>query len=168
MKISVLLPCVVLLAHGIARADTLPLPHQKLGLWQQVMTIGGNDTSDQVCLDAAAEAKMSTLGSQFANKTCRPKQITHNPDGSWNVDSICTPARGLTLTSHVKVTGDLNTKFRAVVDSTMSGSPIKEIDGTHQTIITSSWLGPCKAGQKGGDIIMSNGVKINMMGPAAR
>jgi hypothetical protein len=29
--------------------------------------------------------------------------------------------------------------------------------------MTMTWLGPCKPGMKGGDVIMSNGMKINAL-----
>lgn len=126
--------------------------------------MGGRDISDQVCLDAATEAKFSAFGSSMASKICQSRNVSRNPDGSWTIDSTCTMGHGLTTTNHVVVTGDFNSKFRAVVDSTMSGSPIAAVNGTHQSVIASTWLGPCKPGQKGGDVVMSNGVKVNVMG----
>jgi hypothetical protein len=44
-----------------------------------------------------------------------------------------------------------------------TGAPVTTLNGRHQIVITATWLGPCKAGQRGGDMIMSNGMKINMM-----
>jgi hypothetical protein len=29
--------------------------------------------------------------------------------------------------------------------------------------MTATWTGPCKPGMKGGDVIMSNGMKINLL-----
>lgn len=165
-SIAVMLFCAASFSTGAARADALSLPHQKAGLWQQVVTMGGRDISDQVCLDTATEAKFSSFGPSMAQRTCQSRNVSHNLDGSWTITSSCTMGHGLTATSHVVVTGDFSSKFRAVVDSTMSGSPIAAMNGTHQTVIASTWLGPCKPGQKGGDVVMSNGVKVNVMGAA--
>ena len=167
MRISVIVfvaACGPLLA-GAAPAGT-SLPHQKLGLWQQVYTTGANKISDQVCLDAASESKLSALGSQTSNTICQSRQVTRNRDGSWSVVSTCTPKPGWKTTSHVAVTGDFNSKFTAVIDSVTTGAPLGAAHGTHRTTLVSTWLGPCKPGQKGGDVIMSNGMKVNVLDAA--
>jgi hypothetical protein len=161
--IASLAACGFLLAAGAAMADT-PLPHQKLGLWQQVITTSGKSISDQVCLDAAAEAKLSGLRSQFSNANCQSRQVNHNRDGTWSIDSTCTPNPGWKITSHIVVTGDFNSKFTAVIDSTNTGAPlVGAANGKHRTTLVSTWLGRCKPGQRGGDVIMSNGTKINVL-----
>ena len=168
MKISVIARvavCGSLWAAGTAMADT-PLPHQKLGLWQQVFTTGANKISDQVCLDAASEAKLSAIRSQFSNTSCKSKQVTHNRDGSWSIASICEPRKGWMTTSHVEVTGNFDSKFTAVISSTTTGAPLSATHGTHKTTLVSTWLGPCKPGQKGGDVTMSNGYKVNILDAA--
>ena len=69
------------------------------------------------------------------------------------------------MTSHTVVTGDFSSNIRAVVNTTVAGAPLATLNGTHQTILVASRLGPCKPGQKGGDLVMSNGVKINILAP---
>ena len=162
--IASLAACGFLLAAGAAMADT-PLPHQKLGLWQQVITTSGKNISDQVCLDPASEEKLSALRSQFSNTSCRSTQVNHNRDG-WSIDSTCEPRKGWKTTSHIVVTGDFNSKFTAVINSTTTGAAFGAANGTHQTTLVSTWLGPCKPGQRGGDVIMSNGMKINILDAA--
>ncbi len=169
MRVSViarLITGVAFLTAGAAMADMKSLPHQKLGLWQQGYTVGGKNISDQVCLDAAAEAKLSALGAQLSNKACSSRQTTRNPNGSWHIDAICEVTPGLKTTSHIDVTGDFNTKFTAVINTTTTGAAIAAVNGAHRTVLVATWLGPCKPGQRGGDVIMSNGVKINLMDAA--
>ncbi|MDE2135011.1 MAG: hypothetical protein KGM97_06535 [Alphaproteobacteria bacterium] len=169
MRISViakLITSTAFLTAGAAMAATQLLPHQKLGLWQQVYTVGGKNISDQVCLDATAEAKLSALGSQLSNKACSSRQTTRNPNGSWHIDAKCEVTPGLKTTSHIDVTGDFNTKFTAVINTTTTGAAIAAANGARRTVLVATWLGPCKPGQKGGDIIMSNGMKINLMDDA--
>ena len=168
MKITVIAcvaVCGSLLAAGAAMADT-PLPHQKVGLWQQIYSTNGNNISDQVCLDAASEAKLSSFSSQLPNNICQSRHVTRNRDGSWSIVSTCTPKPGWKSTSHVDVTGDFNSKFTAVISSTTTGAPLGVSHGTHTTTLVSTWLGPCKPGQKGGDVIMSNGMKVNILDAA--
>jgi hypothetical protein len=37
------------------------------------------------------------------------------------------------------------------------------MNGTHRTVLVQTWLGSCKPGQRGGDVIMEDGSKMNMM-----
>ncbi len=170
MKVSsiALLTSLVLLPADAALADAPALPHQKLGLWQQTFSMGGGqDISDQVCLDAAAETKLSAFSAHVASKACQSQHVMHNLDGTWSVDSVCEPHPGWKNTSHVVVTGDFNSKYRAVINTTTTGAPMAAMNGSHQSVVTASWLGPCKPGQTGGDTVMSNGAKFNMLSPAA-
>ncbi len=156
----------ILLSAATAASAGMPaFPHQKPGLWQQTISMGGKDIVDQVCLDAASEAKLSALGAQAANTLCKSKTVTHNPDGSWTSDSTCQYRPGWTTISHMVVTGDFDSKYRAVIDSTTTGAPVASMNGAHQSIVASSRLGACKPGQKGGDVIMSNGMKVNVLTP---
>jgi len=166
MRISViarLTTCVALLTTGAVFDGSPSLPHQKLGLWQQVFTAGATKISDQVCLDAASEAKLSAASSQAPSETCQTRKIKHNSGGSWSIDSICEPKPGWKTTVHVDVTGSFDSKFTSVIDATTTGAPLAAAHGTHRTVLVATWLGPCKPGQKGGDVIMSSGYKVNIL-----
>lgn len=146
--------CIAVAAATAALADT-PLPHQKLGLWQTSMKMVGQDISSQSCVDAASEAQMSAFSAQLRSKKCKSSQITHNMDGSWTSISTCEFTPGQSHTTRTTVTGDFNSKYTAVMHS--------DRPGAKDTTMTSTWLGPCKPGMRGGDVIMSNGMKMNMM-----
>ena len=145
---------IAVLAASATLADT-PVPHQRLGLWQTAMTMVGRNFTTQSCIDAASEARMSAFSSQLRNKKCQPSQITHNMDGSWTSTSTCEFTPGKVRTTHAVIIGDLNSKFTLVLRSDAASAP--------ETTLTSTWLGPCKHGMRGGDVIMSNGTKMNVM-----
>ena len=162
MKVSIaVIAGMAILTTGATLAETLP--HQKPGLWQQSFTTGTTKISDQVCLDAASEAKLSAFGSQMQNKLCRSQTVSRTGAKSWSVISICELKPGSKTTTHVEITGDFNSKFTAVMNVSTAGAPLDTAHNTQRTIFTTTWLGPCKAGQKGGDVIMSNGVKVNVL-----
>ena len=51
--------------------------------------------------------------------------------------------------------------------STYSPPMMGRSEGT--AIIEAKWVGPCKAGQKPGDVVLPNGMKMNLLEmPAAR
>ena len=154
---------IAIVAAGAALAETQALPHQKPGLWQQSFSSGTTKISDQVCLDAASEAKLSAFGSQMQNKLCSSQIVSRTGANSWNVVSVCELKPGSKITTHVAITGDFNSKFSAVMNVTATGAPLDAAHNTQKTVFNTEWLGPCKHGQKGGDVIMSNGVKVNVL-----
>jgi hypothetical protein len=146
---------IVVMAGGGASADT-QVPHQKPGLWQSTATMSaGQNMSTQSCIDAASEEKMSAFSSQIRNTRCKSSQVTHNMDGSWSSVSTCEFRPGKITTTRSQVTGDFSSKFTIVVRKDGSSTP--------DMTMTMTWMGPCKPGMKGGDVVMSNGVKMNVI-----
>jgi hypothetical protein len=167
MKISTaaLAGCVFVIPC-VAVAGGAELPHQKAGLWQQTMVRDGKPlaiASSQICLDAAAESKFSVFSQKMAEKICKVGSIAHNPDGTWSTDSVCSMGNGIATKGHSVVSGDFNSKITMTMPTTMTGAPVPALNGTHVIVVMATWLGPCKAGQRGGDVIMANGTKVNMM-----
>jgi len=58
-------------------------------------------------------------------------------------------------TTHAHITGSLDSKF--TIEVTRDGS------STPETTMTMSWMGACSPGMKGGDVVMSNGMKMNVI-----
>lgn len=143
------------------------LPHQKVGLWKQTLTRDDaavpNLGTSQICLDQAAEAKLSVFSQQAASSLCQPPKIVHNPDGSWSSDSMCALGGGIKSKAHAVVTGDFNSTITTTIDSIVTGAPAESMNGKHRMVVTATWVGACKPGQKGGDMIMANGMKLNLL-----
>jgi hypothetical protein len=142
---------------SVAAAD--PLPQQKVGLWLQNMTTMGQHITSQFCIDAATQAKMSAFSSSMAHSDkCHPGPIVHGADGSWTNVNTCEFRPGAKRTTRAAISGDFNSKLTMTLTSLPDGATIMTS--------TSTWAGPCKPGQRGGDVIMSNGMKMNMLDSA--
>jgi hypothetical protein len=151
--ISALTGVAVLLA-SVAAADSLP--HEKIGLWLQETTMSGQHISGQYCIDATTEARMSVFSSTVShNGKCQRGPIVHEADGSWTDVSTCEFRPGVKDTTRAVISGDFNSKFTMALTSLPSGASIMNMTGT--------WIGPCKPGMKGGDVVMSNGMKMNLL-----
>ncbi len=142
-------------------------PHRKPGLWRQVMTIDGAAPAGpgmQLCVDEASEAKMSAVAQRMPGGAhCPPAQFTRNLDGSIGFTESCdTGANGKSASSGT-IKGDMNAGYTEEIDSQYSGSPVAALNGAHKMTITATWVGPCGPGQRGGDMIMANGFKRNML-----
>jgi hypothetical protein len=156
----------LLLAMSTALAAPPSLPLHKPGLWQQTVTEDGKSNptaSSQICYDAASEAKMVALGDQFSHKNCQSLQIAHNPDGSWSLSGTCTFQAGWKTTSHALLIGDFDRRITSTIDARTTGAPAPGMNGAHHTVLVQTRLGRCKPGQKGGDIVMRDGTKMNIL-----
>jgi uncharacterized protein DUF3617 len=150
---SAALAGISLIFAGSACADT-PVPHQRVGLWESSMMMMGKPFKTQSCVSEESQAKMSVFSSQVRQKNCSSQSVTHNMDGSWSSSSTC--KFGATAhTTHAHITGDFNSKITMVLMADGSSTP--------ETTMTMTWMGPCKPGMKGGDVMMSNGMKMNVL-----
>jgi hypothetical protein len=142
-----------------ALADALP--HHKAGLW--VVAISSPDSGlpsheVRMCIDAATDAMMSGLGSNAMNGSCGKNAVKR--DGAVvTVDSVCKM-------------GDVQTTTRAVIHFSGDTAYHSDINTTfnppmmgHSTATVSQdakWTGACPAGMQPGDIVMANGMRMNV------
>lgn len=145
------------------------LPHRKAGLWRQTMSLEGMDRTmpaTEACTDAASEAKLSLLGQHKSKDLCQTQSFSRNLDGSISFGTTCDQgAHGKTV-SNGTISGDFNSGYKIAMDSTTTGSPTPQANGEHKMTITATWVGACKPGQRGGDLILPNGRTINLTDPA--
>ena len=73
------------------------------------------------------------------------------------IDSMCSIA-GRTTTGHIVITGSFDSAYTMVMTSEVKGVPTPR-----NVTLSAKWLGPCAADQRPGDMIMPNGMKINIL-----
>ena len=143
-----------------ARADELPT--RKPGLWEIRMIDAASKTAGmtmQQCTDAATDKDLTSNLSPMAKQTCSRNDVRKTAAG-YMTDAVCT-VNGMSMTSHSDVTGDFDSAYTVQVTSKTNDSPAGVPRETTMTL-EAKWLGPCKADQKPGDIVMPGGFKINI------
>jgi len=160
---------LLLLASCVAAvpAVALDLPMRKAGLWEMTMDFHNSRLPHQTmkqCTDAASDRLMNMNFAGSNEQACSKKDIVRNGAG-YVIDSVCAFG-GMTTTSHAVVTGSFESAYAVEVASTRDGGPqmpgLPPHGETHMTI-TAKWLGPCAAGERPGDVTMSNGMKMNVI-----
>jgi hypothetical protein len=162
-------------AGSVAPAVSGPLtadqiPHRKPGLWKQTVSMEGAPVGSgftQLCVDANSEAKMSLAAQSVPGAHCNAPQFTRNLDGSLTFTGGCDMGANGKLQSTGTIKGDFNSGYTATVSTTTSGSPLAAVNGARTMVITATWTGPCAPGQVGGDMILTNGMKVNVLRAAA-
>jgi hypothetical protein len=161
--------CLIIAAAMLTAAPVfaLDMPTRKAGLWELKMAFEGRNLPAQVirqCVDASTDKLMNANFGGSALEACSKKDIK-NSGGTITVDSVCKFGE-VTSTSHAVVTGSFDSAYTVNVTTTRQGGPAMPGAApgaaSHMTI-ESKRVGDCEAGQKPGDIIMGNGIKMNIL-----
>lgn len=148
-------------------ALALDMPSRKAGLWELKTEFVGRKLPGREmkhCVDAATDKLMNSGFGGTAARNCSQREINRFGNIT-TVNSKCTIG-GATVTSHAVMTGDFNSAYTVDVTSTRQGGaavPGLPAKGTAHMKIAATWLGPCQAGQRPGDIILPNGKTINVL-----
>jgi hypothetical protein len=151
----------------VASADARP--SRKSGLWETTVTMdqGIPPQTMKECVDEATDAemmKMATDTSKSMGGTCSKNEFKKTASG-FETESDCSMG-GSSIVSKGSFSGDFTTSYKGEVTATMKPAPFG--NGTSKTTITAKYLGACTAGMQPGDVIMGNGMKMNMKTAAAQ
>jgi hypothetical protein len=154
------LASLALLSPGAGAYGQTP-PHQRVGLWESQVTMMGRTMTTKSCVDVASNARSDALGQGGQTSAyCKRSGIVHNLDGSWTGSSTCTFPGGRVTKNQIVVTGDFNSKFAMKMTADRAAAPTVSV--------VSSWIGPCPATMKGGDVMMPGGGVVHAMEPPTR
>lgn len=150
---------------GAVAAQDLPanMPKRKPGLWEmQTSGFGGHPQVMKLCLDADTDQAMYKMGTQMSGQMCSKFNI--DVQGATVVsDAVCkidTPNGAVSMTSHSETRFEGDTAYHT--EGHMKYDPA--VMGKTEVAMNSSgrWVGACPAGQKPGDMVMPNGMTMNV------
>jgi len=139
-------------------------PTRKPGLWTQTMSLDGADAiqSMKLCLDQASDAKIAWWGQQGVRGHCDKNEITKNPDGSWSFSSSC-QVGGVRTVSTGRAVGNFEDSYQVTAETTTSGAPQPQMNGTRSVTIDAVWESECPPGMQPGDVEMPGGQRVNLL-----
>jgi hypothetical protein len=132
---------------------------RKPGLWEVKTTIDNSSAPPRVvqqCIDAATDELSQSIAGPFSAAVCPERKVQRSADAV-TVDSTCSIA-GKPASAHAVVTGSFDSAYTMKVAAEGELLP----GGKMAMTMEGKWLGACTADQRPGDIIMGNGVKINI------
>jgi len=134
------------------------LPSRKPGLWEVKMSVGnGNASVIRQCIDAATDQMMQPSSGPYSAAVCPKRDVQRSAD-SMTIDSSCT-IDGKPAAAHAVISGSLDSAYTMTVTSQSEAIPASTMVMT----LDARWLGPCGADQKPGDMIFSNGRRVNIL-----
>lgn len=142
-------------ATAVAADD---LPRRKSGLWAMSVIPPGASVpmTMQQCVDERTDDLSASMAQQ-SKQACK-SQIKRQGD-RMVFDSTC-KVGATTSTTRAVFVGDFKSSYTHETTTTFSPPKAGMKDGV--TKGAAQWTGPCKAGMKAGDVVMSNGMKFNI------
>lgn len=143
-----------------ALADELPA--RMPGLWESSTSVMAGMPVIKVkqCIDAKTD--QLTQAAVLPGAQCSKKEVRKIATG-YEIETDC-KISGMSVVGKGLITGDFATHIRMEMTTMMSGIPGQPGGMTTKIVIETARVGDCQAGQKPGDIIMSDGRVIKTPG----
>ncbi len=152
---------VALPALLAAPAGAADLPQRKSGLWEMTTQMEGVPSQGpvQMCVDQKSDNIMQERAREQAK--CSVMDVNRS-GGKTTVHSVCQVDAKTTATTDAVITGNFESGYRS--DMKVRYTPPMHGMSEMKMVSEAKWLGPCKPGQKPGDIMMPNmpGGRMNM------
>ena len=141
------------LATVMASASAADLPKRKPGLWEINMRMEGTPSMGPVqqCIDQNTDNLMQQQATK--NKPDCSVMDIKTVGSKVTIHSVCT-LEGTTVTTDGSFEGAFEASYRGVLKSRYT-PPMHGMSESNMTQ-EARWLGPCKPGQKPGDVVMPN------------
>lgn len=158
-----LLLLVALLASSLAAPlSATELPKRKPGLWELKTKMEGMPSigAIQQCIDRNSDDLLMQQAEK-ENHKCSVLDVKINGNKA-SVHAVC-QVDGSTATTDASFVGSFDTAYKGTVLTRFS-PPMEGISESRMTL-DARWTGPCKAGQKAGDVVLPGmgGMNVNEM-----
>ena len=154
MRTRLLLLCMLL----PLTAGAMDLPKRKSGQWEisTAQTGGPPGPVAQMCIDEKTDDLTRQLAAGAV--TCSKQEIRREGD-RYVAESVCKIGES-TATTRTVISGDFESTYQADIEAKYSPPLMGMSEG--RSTVAARWIGPCRAGQRAGDITMPNGTVINV------
>jgi hypothetical protein len=135
-------------------------PKRKSGLWEiRTTSPGVRDEARRIemCVDQKADDLIGQASAK-AKELCSKTDIQRQ-GGRVTINSVCKFGQ-TTATTRTVITGDFDSAYH--VDTSSTYDPPMHNSREMKAVLDAKWLGPCRADQRPGDVILGNGTRINM------
>lgn len=171
-----LLPCMAVAGPPLKgpSGSASNLPARKAGLWEVTLAAHASqgpgsamqpEVTVQQCTNAAAEPVM-LLALLPAQESCTETRVARRSGqgGGHDIRTECS-SDGRPVRGRVSLWGDLQNIYGGDYSVSFPQTPQNNVG---PVAFQGRWLGSCRAGQRPGDMILPNGITVNVVDDAAR
>lgn len=149
-----------LLVGGLAQAADMPA--RKSGLWEMDNRMEGMPSHGpmQICIDQNADNMIEQRGrpGERTKPDCSVIDVARDASGRTRIHSICKVDPKTTATTDAVVSGDFAKAYRSEM-AVRYAPPLEGMVEMHM-VSQGKWLGPCKPGQRHGDVTIPGGQRM--------
>ena len=157
-------------AKEVAKKKASPLPARKPGLWEVTLRSEGlslkrqgqgpqRPQTVQQCTSTESEPVM-LLSIVPGQENCRKiSSKRRSKGGGHDIRTVCY-VHDNRVEMQMELTGDLQSAYQGVFSVQYAQAPL---NNTGRTAFEGRWLGACKPGQRPGDMVLPNGVTVNVV-----
>ncbi len=162
LKCATAVTVFTMLVASASAAGLSEAPKRKPGLWQQTLSTSGVGMPPQTMSMCTDEKTDSLLESQATGSARCTQQSIRRQGNSVIVEAVCKDG-ATTVRTHGVFTGDFMSRYTGELRSTFD-PPMQGMKEVTQKI-EARWVGPCKPGQKPGDVVLQGmgGMNLNEM-----
>jgi hypothetical protein len=158
-------PLLFLAVIATSAHAALDVPKRKSGLWEiRTERIGGPPQAPAtpgpmlMCIDEKTDDLSRQIGESAAKEMCSKTDLRRDGD-RLVADSVC-KFGATTATTQTVMSGRFDAAYDADV-RTRYEPPLMGMSES-RAVIKARWLGPCKPGQRPGDMVLPDGMTINV------
>lgn len=161
-------------AKEVAKKKASPLPARKPGLWEVTLRSEGlslkrqgqgqgqgpqRPQTVQQCTTTEAEPVM-LLSIVPGQGHCHEVTVKRRAQGGGHdIRTVCY-VHDNRVDMQMELMGDLRSAYNGAFDAKYTQTPL---DNTGRMVFEGRWLGACKPGQRAGDMVLPNGVTVNVV-----
>jgi len=113
------------------------------------------------CTSASAEPVM-LMSIVPGQEDCRERTVRRGGKGtlvSYEIRTVC-HVHGNRIEAQMQLLGDLKSSYQGSFEAKFPETPL---NNTGRMVVKGRWLGACAAGQRPGDMVLPNGVTVNVL-----
>ena len=151
---------VLFISLPFGHADESVTIKRRAGLWEVAATTDSQTSPSVIkqCADEATDAKMMQMMSKSQHAKCSLNRIS-KIDSGYSLASECVMS-GSTMKSNGEFVGNFETEYSGKIE-TLFEPPLFGVSKS-KTTMSAKWMGPCPADMVVGDLMMENGLKLNI------
>jgi hypothetical protein len=156
---TIFLPALLACLFCATTASALDMPQRKSGLWEiKTASDGTPAQAIQQCVDQQSDNLMAQRAGAMGKDACSKNDVRREGNAIM-VNSVCKFGNSVATTSGV-FSGSFESAYQGKMKT--SYSPPLYGKAESNTAIEARWVGPCKPGQKPGDMVMPGMGNINL------
>ncbi len=164
MRMALGLAAAALMAVPAAALD---VPPRKPGLWSVTLGMKGMPANmagmmtSQHCVDASVDQMRNPVTGNARTEQCTKLTFDKTATG-YTFDSTCAMDGG-TIETHGVVIGSFDSAYQMDMTTKHLGNAPPGMPAESHMTIDAKWLSACTAGMRPGDVLMANGMKMNVI-----